>query len=127
MSKTKTIRVLDDVVGRLKFIRGKRQEYLVCLSIGSDGRIIRRRTVTIGLLDSTQAHPREVFAGAIKDRAKGIVIAHNHPSGDPHPSDGDIEVTQQLAAAGTLLGIPLLDHVIVAKQEIYSFKDSRLL
>lgn len=117
----------EDVLSRLNFIRHKRQEYFICLSLDSAGRVIRRRTVTIGLLDMSLAHPREVFAGPLKDRAAGVVVAHNHPSGDPMPSKGDITTTQQLVAAGIILGIWLRDHIIVTKSECYSFKASHLL
>ena len=92
------------------------------MSLNARGEIIRRRTVTIGTLTSTIAHPREVFAGAIKDRAAAVIIAHNHPSGYALPSDGDIKTTQQLVAAGIILGIELQDHVIVSKNEVFSFR-----
>lgn len=119
--------VADDLFSRLNFIRHKKQEYFVCFSISSGGQIIARRVVTIGLLTMSLAHPREVFAGPLKDRAAAIIVAHNHPSGDPTPSDDDITTTQQLVAAGQLLGIPLKDHIIIAKQECFSFRSSLLL
>lgn len=117
----------DDVLGRLKFIRNKKQEYFICLSLDSAGRVITRRTVTIGLLDAALVHPREVFAGPLKDRAATVVVAHNHPSGDPNPSKADIAATQQLVAAGQILGIKLQEHIIVTRQECYSFRQNLLL
>jgi DNA repair protein RadC len=116
-----------DVLARLNFIRTKRQEYFVCLSLDGSGRVITRRVVTIGLLDVSLAHPREVFAGPLKDRAAAVIIAHNHPSGNVEPSKQDIETTQQLIAAGQLLGVPLRDHIIVTKAEDYSFRDNCLI
>jgi len=83
--------------------------------------------VTIGTLTSSLVHPREVFAGPLKDRAASVIVAHNHPSGDPHPSHKDIEATQQLAAASILLGIPLRDHIIVAAEDYYSFRKNHML
>ena len=127
MSKAKTRIVIDDIMPYLKFIRRKKQEYFVCLSLDSDGQLIKRRVVTIGLLNASLVHPREVFAGPLKDRAAAIVIAHNHPSGQAKPSSEDIKTTQQLAAAGQILGIPLYDHVIVAADEHYSFRHRGLL
>lgn len=123
----KPVAVREDILTKLNFIRHKKQEYFVCFSLDSSGRIITRRIVTIGLLDSTLVHPREVFAGPLKDRAKTIIVAHNHPSGDPTPSKEDIKTTQQLVAPGLLLGVRLEDHVIVARLKHFSFKCSRLI
>ena len=127
MDKTKPLIKIEDILPCLKFIRTKKQEYILCLSLDSGDRLIARRVVTIGTLTSSLVHPREVFAGPLKDRAASVIVAHNHPSGDPHPSRKDIEATQQLVAAGILLGIPLRDHIIVSKEGHYSFKSSRML
>jgi DNA repair protein RadC len=116
-----------DVLARINFIRTKKQEYFVCLSLDSGGRVITRRTVTIGLLDVSLAHPREVSAGPLKDRAKAVVVAHNHPSGALEPSKDDINATQQLVAAGILLGIRVEDHVIVTVKGHYSFKKHQMV
>jgi DNA repair protein RadC len=122
MSKGSSLTATEDILPYLNFIRRKRQEYFICLSLDTGGRVIKRRTVTIGLLDMALAHPREVFAGPLKDRAASVIVAHNHPSGDSEPSSEDIKTTQQLIAAGILLGIPLRDHIIIARQGHYSFR-----
>ena len=127
MSRVHSLAATEDVLPYLKFIRNKPQEYFICLSLDSVGRVITRRTVTIGLLDIALAHPREVFAGALKDRSAAVIVAHNHPSGNPQPSKEDIKTTQQLAAAGVLLGMPLVDHIILAKREHFSFRDALML
>jgi len=127
MDKTKPLYTIEDTLPYLKFIRTKRQEYIICLSLDSGNRLLARRTVTIGTLTSSLVHPREVFAGPLKDRAASVIVAHNHPSGDSHPSRKDIEATQQLVAAGILLGIPLRDHIIVTKNSHYSFKQRLLI
>lgn len=127
MGKGKSSAVTEDFLTLFKFIRTKRQEYLVCLSLDSAGKPLRRRTVTIGTLNATLVHPREVFAGPLQDRAAAVVIAHNHPSGDPEPSKDDIKTTQQLVAAGQLLDIKLVDHVIVTRHDHYSFRRGGLL
>jgi DNA repair protein RadC len=127
MDKTRLLLSAEDILPCLKFIRTKRQEYTLCLSLDSNNRLIARRTVTIGTLTASLMHPREVFAGPLKDRAAAIIIAHNHPSGDPTPSAADQEATRQLAAAGLLLGIPLRDHFIVAPKDYYSFHLANLL
>lgn len=119
--------VSEDILTRLNFIRNKKQEYFVCFSLDSGRRIIVRRTVTIGLLDVALAHPREIFAGPLKDRAAAVIIAHNHPSGRAEPSKEDVKTTQQLVAAGILLGMPMDDHIIVTAKEHFSFKQSYLI
>jgi len=127
MSKSSSLSTIEDVLCCLDFIRNKRQEYFICLSLDSGGQIIKRRTVTIGLLDMALAHPREVFAGPLKDRAAAVVIAHNHPSGCPDPSEADIDTTQHLVAAGQILGLPVQDHIIVAKDKVFSFRTHSLI
>jgi len=121
------LRSLHDILARLDDIRNKQQEYVVCLSLDGGQRLLALRIITIGTLDATIAHPREVFADAIADRAASVVIAHNHPSGDAQPSKKDIELTQQLAAAGQLIGVPLRDHIIVTKADYFSFRQHHLL
>lgn len=127
MNKGKPLNTIEDILPHLKFIRTKKQEYILCLSLDSGSRLIARRTVTIGTLTSSLVHPREVFAGPLKDRAASVIVAHNHPSGDPHPSRKDVEVTQQLVAGGILLGIPIRDHIIVSKEGHFSFRNSHML
>jgi len=127
MEKSRSPITTDDILRYLSYIRNKKQEYLVCLSLDSSGALIARRTVTIGLLNVSLAHPREVFAAPLKDRAASIIIAHNHPSGEAAPSKQDIETTQQLIAAGILIGIPLRDHFIVTRTGYFSFRERGLL
>lgn len=103
----------DNVLELLADIRHKPQEHFVVLTLDGANRLIEKRIITIGTLNASLVHPREVFADAITDRAAGIVVAHNHPGGSLEPSDPDIVVTKRLRAAGELLGIRLLDHIIV--------------
>lgn len=121
------LRTQQDILARIADIRTKQQEYFICLSLDGGQRLIAQRTVTIGTLDMVLAHPREVYSDPIVDRAASIIVAHNHPSGDVEPSQKDIMLTQQLAAAGQLLGIPLRDHIIVTKTADYSFRQRHLL
>ena len=111
-----------DVLLLLTDIANHRQEHFVVLSLDSGRRLIAKRIVFIGTVNTVIAHPREVYAGAISDLATGIIVAHNHPSGDPNPSEQDIAATQQLIAAGQILGVTLFDHVIVAGKRHYSFR-----
>jgi DNA repair protein RadC len=117
----------QDILARLHDIRAKQQEYFVALSLDGGQRLIAQRTITIGTLDVVVAHPREVFADVIVDRAAHLVVAHNHPSGDATPSQKDIAITQQLAAAGQLFGIDLRDHIIVTRTDHFSFRQHHLL
>jgi len=118
---------IKDIVARLDDIRTKQQEYLVALSFDGGQRLVARRTITVGTLDTVLAHPREIFADVIVDRAASIVVAHNHPSGQTEPSANDITLTHQLAAAGQLLGVSLRDHLIVTKTDYFSFRQHHLL
>jgi len=121
------LRTQEQVLLRLNDIRAKQQEYFVCLSLDGGQRLIAQRTISIGTLDSVVAHPREVFADTIADRAASIIVAHNHPSGDPLPSQKDVTLTQQLAAAGQLLGITMRDHLILTRTDYFSFSQHHLL
>ncbi|MCP4345125.1 MAG: JAB domain-containing protein [Desulfobacterales bacterium] len=107
-----------DCLPYLEDIKDKKQEHFVCISLNSANRVIRKRIITIGLLNKTQVHPREVFADAITDRAAAIIIAHNHPSGEPEPSVSDLKITQRIQEAGKIIGINVLDHIIVSSSVI---------
>jgi DNA repair protein RadC len=118
----------EDVVALVRpKLEVEEQEVFVCLFLNAQAKVIGMQEVTRGLLNSSLVHPREVFRLAVLMGAAAIVVAHNHPSGDPTPSAEDRTVTQQLAAAGRLLDIPLYDHVIVAGDRFVSFATSGLL
>src|SRR5438046_7090390 len=116
-----------DILLLLRDIASHRQEHFIVLSVDTGRKLITKRVVFIGTVDSVIAHPREVYAGAIADLAAGIVVAHNHPSGDPTPSKQDITTTQQLIASGQILGVRLYDHVIVAGKRHYSFSANGMI
>ena len=103
----------DNVLELLADIRTKPQEHFVVMTLDGANRLIEKRIITIGTINASLVHPREVFADAIADRAAAIVVAHNHPGGTLEASGPDIVVTKRLRAAGELLGIRLLDHIIV--------------
>lgn len=127
MNRNEPLLTIEDVLAQIKYIRTKKQEYILCLSLDSGNRLIARRVVSIGTLTASLIHPREVFAGPLKDRAASVLVAHNHPSGDVEPSGADIMTTEQLVASGILLGIPLRDHIIVSARSHYSFKRNHLI
>jgi len=105
----------------------KKQEYFVCISLNGAGEIVGNRIITVGLLDHSLVHPREVFADPITDRAASVILVHNHPSGILESSKQDILMTKQLVEAGSVLGIKVLDHLIVSKKGYLSMKEKGLL
>lgn len=129
MRREQTKRLLKtvDILPLLSDIANHRQEHFVCLSLDGGSRLITKRIVFIGTVDAVMSHPREVFSGAVADLATGVIVGHNHPSGDPNPSKQDLMATQQLVAAGQILGIRLIDHLIVAGEGYYSFRASGLI
>lgn len=106
----------------LAFLKFRRKEVFVVVSLSSSNGILGIRPVTEGLADRTQVHAREVFAEAIRDRASAVIVAHNHPSGSLIASEEDRMVTRSLCAAGNLLEIPVLDHLIVSFRGYASLK-----
>ncbi len=105
-------------------LRDRRQETFFALLLDSRHRIMKEVVVSQGTLTASLVHPREVFRAAVREAAAAIVLVHNHPSGDPHPSTEDRAVTERLMRAGTLMGIRIIDHVIVAEQGYFSFSES---
>lgn len=119
---------VEDVLPSLKDIADKRQEHFVVLTFDGSMQLIGQHLVFLGTVNSSICHPREVFAVAIDDAASGIVVSHNHPSSNPSPSMADISATRQLVAAGKILGIPVIDHLIVTGTGHYfSFLQDKLL
>lgn len=127
LKDTVKITTAADVLPLLADIAGKQQEHFLCISLNGANEVIEKRTVTIGLLDRSQVHPREVFANVIADRAAAVILAHNHPSGDLKPSDADLRIHEQLNEAAKILGIRILDQIIVAKTGYYSFQETGLI
>jgi DNA repair protein RadC len=116
-----------DVYSVVQHFADRKQEHFLTLSLNGAQEVIAIRIVSIGLVNRTIVHPREVFADPLTDRAASIVVAHNHPSGQVDPSNEDIEVTSRLKNAGAVLGIGLLDHLIFSKTAYYSFlEDGKL-
>jgi DNA repair protein RadC len=124
-----TIRIMgaNDVLPLIKDIAGKQQEHFICISLNGANEVIENRIITVGLLDKSQVHPREVFADVITDRAAGVIFAHNHPSGEIKPSNSDLKIHEQLTEAGKILGIKVLDHIIISKKGFYSFQENGLI
>ena len=118
-----SIKKAEDAVPLISHIADKKQEHFLCLSLNGANELINNRVVTVGLLNSSQVHPREVFADVIADRAASVIVAHNHPSGSLKPSADDIKITKQLIDSAKILGISLLDHIIISKKGYVSLKE----
>ena len=108
-------------------IRRSNREHFVGFYLNSRNQVLRREIISIGSLNASIVHPREVFIPALAVSAASLILAHNHPSGDPSPSEEDLAITRRIAESGRLLGVELLDHVVVAREAYTSFKERRLL
>lgn len=121
--EVKSITGTRDVKTIFRFLEDVRQEEFWALLLNTKNAIIKRQLITKGTINASLAAPRELFCSAVQNMAAGIIVVHNHPSGDPAPSQEDEAVTKRLIEAGKLLDIPLLDHMIMAKQGCYSFRE----
>lgn len=117
----------SDVVQLLDFLQGEKREHFYAVLLNSKNGVIRIHQVHIGTVNMSIVGPREVFREAIREGAASLIVAHNHPSGDPTPSPEDIDVTQKLADIGAMLDIPILDHVIVGERRWVSLKEKGIL
>jgi len=117
----------SDALPLIQHYGDRAQEHFLCISLNGANEVIQVRVITIGLVNQSHVHPREVFADVIVERASAIIIAHNHPSGRVEPSREDTEITQRIKVAGDLLGIELLDHVVFTQNKYYSFAEHDLL
>lgn len=126
-SSTRQIQNVQDlyqIVINMQFLK---KEYVRGLYVNTRNRIIHDEIISIGSLDANILHPREIFRPAIEYGAYAIIIAHNHPSGDPEPSPSDVKVTKDLVKIAELLQIPLLDHIVIGEKSYTSFSERGLL
>jgi len=108
-------------------LRNLKKETFKALYLDTKNQLIREETISIGSLDASVVHPREVFKTAIQESASSVILAHNHPSGDPEPSREDIELTRRLREAGSIMGIEVLDHIIVGDGRYISLNEKKLI
>jgi len=111
----------------LKDLRDHRKEHFVIFYLDSRNQEIKREIISVGSLNANLVHPREVFEPAVRNLAAQIILAHNHPSGDPEPSEDDLLLTKKLVESGKILGIEVSDHIIVAKDNFFSFKNKGII
>jgi DNA repair protein RadC len=126
-NNTNEITCAKDVYELMSFLKDKKKEHLYGLFLDTKNKIIDKpELITIGILDASLIHPREIFKEAIKKSSKSIILIHNHPSGDTNPSDDDIQITKRLVKAGDVLDVKVLDHVIVG-DGFFSFREEKKL
>ena len=118
----------EDVVKIVKSqLKGKKKEHFLVLCLDTRNRLINCKSVSMGSLDTSIVHPREVFKEAVSSSAASVIFVHNHPSGDPEPSKEDVELTKRLVKAGEIMGIDVLDHIVVCDRSYLSLKAKNLL
>jgi DNA repair protein RadC len=116
-----------EAVAQLQELRKMKKEHFVALYLNARNELVYKETVSIGILNASLIHPREVFKPAIDKLAVSVIIAHNHPSGDTKPSEDDIEITKRLKKAGEILGVEVLDHIIITENSCFSFESEKLI
>jgi DNA repair protein RadC len=127
IKQNKKISSSKEVYEHLKEYHFKQQEYFLTIYLDGANHIVDTKVITIGILNQSLVHPREVFSYAIEKRCASIIVAHNHPSGILSPSSEDINITKRLQHSAKILGIEFLDHLILTREGFYSFKEEGLL
>ena len=118
-----TVKTPDEVFNLVKSsLKDKKKEHFLALLLDTRSQLIKSAEISIGSLDSSIVHPREVFKEALAASAASVIFVHNHPSGDPQPSEDDIKLTKRLAEAGEVMGVEVLDHVIIGNKKFLSLK-----
>jgi DNA repair protein RadC len=125
MSKV-SITSTDDLLPHLREYAGKKQEYLVVFYLNTRQELLQKEIVGVGSLNSMLITPKEIFHHALTTPCASIIVCHNHPSGDPNPSEDDIHFTRRIHEAGEVMSIPLVDHVIVANTGYFSFRENKV-
>lgn len=120
-SKENLVLSAENAISLNSDLKDKKKEYLTCLYLNARNALIKKEIISIGTLDKSLIHPREIFGPAVELRSAGIVLVHNHPSGDPKPSSHDLEVFNKVIEAGKLMGVNVIDFIIIAENKFYSF------
>jgi len=121
------IRSTKDVIAQAVYMRDKVREHLMAIYLNARNEMVYKKPMFIGTLNANLVHPREIFNEALKQNAASVILVHNHPSGDPEPSQDDLEITKRIIEAGKIMGIDVLDHVIITKNKPFSFKENKMI
>jgi DNA repair protein RadC len=118
---------VKDVVAQAVYMRNKTREHLMVIYLNARNEMIYKKPMFVGTLNANLVHPREIFKGALEHNAASVILVHNHPSGDPEASQDDLEITKRIVEAGKIMGIDVLDHIIITKTKVFSFKEKKLI
>ena len=118
---------VKDVTLQVSYLREKTREHLMAIYLNARNELLFRKHIFVGTLNANLVHPREIFNEALKQNAASVILVHNHPSGDAEPSEDDLEITKRITEAGKIMGIDVLDHVIITKNKVFSFKEKKLI
>lgn len=123
------INSVKDVLAQAVYLRDRSREHLMTIYLNARNEMVwKKQSTFIGTLNANLIHPREIFQEALKQNAASVILVHNHPSGDPEPSQDDLEITKRLTEAGKIMGIDVLDHIIIAKNKPpFSFKEKKII
>lgn len=121
------IRSVKDVIAQAVYMRDKTREHFMAIYLNARNEMIFKKPMFIGTLNANLVHPREIFQEALKQNAASVILTHNHPSGDSEPSEDDLAITKRLTEAGKIMGIDVLDHIIITKNKVFSFKEKKLI
>jgi len=121
------VQSVKDVVMQVSYLREKTREHLMAIYLNARNELLYRKHIFTGTLNASLIHPREIFQEALSQNAASVILVHNHPSGDPEPSQDDLEITKRLIEAGKIMGIDILDHIIISKTKVFSFKEKKLI
>lgn len=117
----------QDVLAQAVYLRDKTREHFMVIYLNARNEMIFKKPMFIGTLNASLVHPREIFQEALRQNSASVILVHNHPSGDCEPSEEDLLITKRIVDAGKTMGIDVLDHVIITRGKIYSFKDNNLI
>jgi DNA repair protein RadC len=122
------IKSIQDVLAQAVYMRDKSREHLMAIYLNARSEMVYKKPMFVGTLNANLVHPREIFQEALKQNAASVILVHNHPSGDPEPSQDDLEITKRIIEAGKIMGIDVLDHIIITKTKSpFSFKENKLM
>ena len=121
------IQTTKDIIAQISYLREHKKENFVVLYLNSRYELLAKETISVGTLNASLVHPREVFEPAARYFAAQIILAHNHPSGNSEPSEDDLDLTKRMVESGKILGIEVIDHIIISNSNSFSFKEKKLI
>lgn len=121
------MKAVDDVVAQAIYMKSKQREHFMVLYLNARNELLFKKPMFVGTLNASIVHPRDIFREAVRRNAAFVIFCHNHPSGNEQPSRADLDINKRLVEAGKIMGIEALDHIIITKTKVFSFKESGLM